>query len=72
VVTHTIPIGPQIQALYRDRESATHGQYLHREREHVLSEIEEHGVLGEYSDVLHSSDMIKAFQDELVTGDVTF
>ena len=66
---HTIPIGPQIQALYRDRESATHGQYLCREREHVLLEIEEHGVLGEYSDVLHGSDMIKAFQKELVTGD---
>jgi hypothetical protein len=66
---HTIPIGPQIQVLYRDRESSTHGQYLCRERERVLSEIKEHGVLGEYSDVLHSLDMIKAFQDELVTGD---
>jgi len=66
---HTIPIGPQIQVLYRDRESSTHGQYLCRERERVLSEIKEHGVLGEYSDVLHGLDMIKAFQDELITGD---
>jgi len=66
---HTIPIGPQIQALYRDRESATHAQYLRKERERVLLEIEEHGILGEYSDVLHGSDMIEAFQNELVGGD---
>ncbi len=26
-------------------------------------------MLGEYSDVLHGSDMIQAFQDELVGGD---
>jgi len=28
---HTIPVGPQIQALYRDPESATHAHYLHEE-----------------------------------------
>ncbi len=66
---HTVPIGLQIQALYRDRESTTHGQYLCKEREHVLSEIEEHGMLGEYSDVLQSLDMIQAFQNELIGGD---
>jgi hypothetical protein len=58
---YTIPISPQIQALYRDRESVTYVQYLCKERECILSEIEEHSILGEYSDVLHGSDMIKAF-----------
>ena len=28
---HTIPIGPQLQALYRDPESASHAHYLHEE-----------------------------------------
>jgi hypothetical protein len=64
-----IPISLQIQVLYRDQESVTHVQYLHKEREHILLEIEEHGILGEYSDVLHGSDMIEAFKNELISGD---
>ena len=60
---HTIPVGPQIQALYRDPESASHAHYLREERARVLSEIEQKQYLDEYSDVLHGADMIQAFQD---------
>ena len=60
---HTIPIGPQLQALYQDPESAAHAHYLRLERSRVLSQIEQMGYLGEYSDVLHGTDLIEAFRD---------
>jgi len=60
---HMIPIGPQLQALYWDPESAAHAHYLRSERSHVLSEIDRTGYLGEYSDVLHGTDLIEAFCD---------
>ncbi|KAI9430938.1 hypothetical protein H4582DRAFT_1823289, partial [Lactarius indigo] len=37
---HTIPIGPQLQALYRDPESARRAHYLREERSRVLTEID--------------------------------
>ena len=37
---HTIPVGPQIQALYRDPKSASYAHYLHEEQACVLSKIE--------------------------------
>jgi len=58
---HTIPIGPQIQALYCALESAKYAHYLHEERSRVLSEIHSKGCLAEYSDALHSTDLIDAF-----------
>ena len=60
---HTVLIGPQLQALYRNPESASHAHYLREERARVLSVIEDQGYLDEYTDVLHGSDLIKAFQD---------
>jgi len=66
---HTIPIGPQLQALYRDPESVAHVHYLCLERSCVLSEIEQTGYLGEYSDVLHGTDLIEAFRDMCIRED---
>lgn len=66
---HTIPIGPQIQALYRNPESASHAHYLREERARVLSVIEQKQCLDEYSDVLHGADIIQAFQDGRIRGD---
>ena len=66
---HTIPIGPQIQALYRSLESASHAHYLCEERSCVLSELEHKEYLDEYSDVLHSTDLIQAFEDDCIGAD---
>ncbi len=66
---HTIPIGPQFQALYQDPESAAHVHYLRLERSRVLSEIEQTGYLGEYSDVLHGTDLIEAFRNMRIRED---
>jgi len=64
---HTIPIGPQLQVLYREPGSATATHYLRDERSRVLSAIEENGFPDKYSDVLHGSDLIEAFRDGCVT-----
>ena len=66
---HTIPIGPQLQALYRDPESAKRAHYLREERSRILAELENCGYLETYSDVLHGSDLIGAFQDGRIGED---
>jgi hypothetical protein len=66
---HTILIRPQLQALYWDPESAAHMHYLYLERSCVLSEIEQTGYLGEYSDVLHRTNLIEAFHNTHIRED---
>jgi hypothetical protein len=66
---HTIPIRPQLQALYWDPESVAHVHYLCSERSCVLSEIKQTGYLGEYSDVLYETDLIEAFCDMCIRED---
>jgi hypothetical protein len=66
---HTIPIGSQIQALYRTPESAVHAHYLRAERSRVLPEYKSKACLDEYSDVLHGTDLIDAFDDGRIQGD---
>jgi hypothetical protein len=66
---HTVPIGPQLQALYHNPESARCTHYLRNERSRVLAEINQSGFLKVYSDVLHGSDIIEAFQDGRIGED---
>src|SRR5712672_200472 len=66
---HTIPIGPQLQALYQDPQSATYAHYLHQERSRILQEIKENGCLEEYNDVLHGKDLIEAFREGSIGED---
>ena len=65
----TISIEPQIQALYRNPESVKHAHYLREERSKVLAEIEQHGSLRVYNDILHGLDIIEAFQDGRIGED---
>ncbi len=66
---HTIPIGPQIQVLYRTPETAMHAHYLCEECSCVLSEIQSKGCLAEYLDVLHSTNLIDMFEDGCIEED---
>jgi hypothetical protein len=66
---HTIPIGPQLQALYRSPESASLAHYLHNERHRVLARLEEVDILDEYSDVLYGTDLTDTFQDGHIDED---
>ncbi len=55
--------------LYREPESAVNAHYLCKEREHVLSDINRNGYLDRYSDVLHGTNLIEAFQDAHIGED---
>jgi Transposase family tnp2 len=66
---HTIPVGPQLQALYRKPGSTAHAHYLRKERARVLSDVNQTGYLDKYSDVLHGTDIIEAFQDGRIGED---
>jgi hypothetical protein len=66
---HMIPLGPQLQVLYCEPESAACAHYLREERECILSEINRNGCLDRYSDVLHGTDLIEAFWDEHIGED---
>jgi len=58
-----IPIGPQLQALYRSPDSASHMYYLHDKMCCTIADFDQTGGLNEYSDVLHGTDLIGACQD---------
>jgi hypothetical protein len=66
---HTIPLGPQLQMLYREPESTPHAHYLHKERECVLLDINRNGCLDRYSNILHGTELIEAFWDECIGED---
>ncbi len=55
--------------LYCKPESAANAHYLCEEREHVLSDINRNGYLDRYSNVLHGTDLIEAFQDAHIGED---
>jgi len=63
---HTIPIGPQLQALYQSPESASHTHYLCSESHRMHAELDHARSLDQYSDVLHGTDLIKAFEDRCI------
>ena len=60
---HTIPIGPQLQVLYWEPETAIHTHYMRIEWSCILAEINQKGYLDKYSDVLHGTDLIQAFRE---------
>ena len=66
---HTIPIGPQLQGLYWSPESASHAHYLRDEMSCIIACLDQTGGLDEYSDVLHGTDLIGAFQDGRINED---
>ena len=66
---HTIPIGPQLQALYRSPESASRAHYLRNETYRMFAHLDRTDSLDEYSDVLHGTDIIGAFDDGRINKD---
>ena len=61
---HTIPIGPQLQALWRTTEGATSARYRARCTEQILKELSQsHGVMDSWDDIYHGKDYLDAVQD---------
>lgn len=67
----TIPIGPQIQALYRSPESAEAMGYRNRKTKEILQQLADHGELEEWDDVFCGSEYIEAVAREDITENDT-
>ena len=59
----TIPIGPQLQALYRNKDSAADMDYLRRRTEEVLQQIQETGSIPVVNDIAMGWDYLGAVLD---------
>jgi hypothetical protein len=61
---HTIPIGPQLQALYRSKDGAERMHYRDIRTEQILAEIEaNNGSIPVYEDLFHGSDYLQAVDE---------
>ena len=58
---HTMPLGPQLQALFRDPESAQDMSYRRRRTEEIIQELQQnHGLQEAFHDFLDGRDYIDA------------
>ncbi|KAJ7023773.1 hypothetical protein C8F04DRAFT_969869 [Mycena alexandri] len=61
---HTIPLGPQLQALWRSEKGATEMRYRTKKTAEVLAELQQNGgKLSNYDDLFCGEDYIRAVQD---------
>jgi hypothetical protein len=71
-VFHSIPIGLQLQALWRDAESARSLRYRNDRTKEILEELARNqGLLDSYDDFLHGSDYLQAVTDGRIKADDT-
>ena len=67
-VFHTIPIGPQLQALWRTKESAQNIRHRSQRTAAIIAEIEENaGHITLFNDIYHGSEYLAAVE----RGDIT-
>lgn len=58
---HTMPLGPQLQALYRDSQSAQNMRYRCQQTKEVIKELQQNnGTLESYADFLHGQEYLEA------------
>lgn len=61
---HTIPLGPQLQALWRSSESTNHIRHCFRRTQKILAILQNNlGKLDEYDDIYCGADYLRAVQD---------
>jgi hypothetical protein len=61
---HTIPLGPQLQALWRSEKGAKAMRYRSEKTAEILRELEANdGVLKQYDDLFSGEDYIRAVKD---------
>ena len=68
---HTMPIGPQLQALWRSPETAYLMRHRHRRTQEILSHRDENGnvVIQNYDDVYVGSDYLRAVDSGHISPD---
>ena len=64
-VFHTMPIGPQLQAFYRSRESAEKMKYAENKLQEIVDEAlnAEEGTQPDFEDWCHGADFLQAFHE---------
>jgi hypothetical protein len=68
---YTIPLGPQLQALWRDHEIAERMRYSNRRTQEAFDEIQQNGALASYDDFFHGQDYLQAVSDgKIKLGDM--
>jgi hypothetical protein len=69
---HTIPIGPQLQALWRDPDSATRMRYREKRTQEIIDELNRNnGLLDHYDDIFCGEAYLSAVQrGEIKPGDM--
>ena len=71
-VFHTIPIGPQLQALWRHPETAEKMRYHQYKTEQILEELRiNDGLVNAYDDIFCGSAYVRAFCDGAIQPDDT-
>ncbi|KAJ7263367.1 hypothetical protein C8J57DRAFT_953976, partial [Mycena rebaudengoi] len=64
---YTIPLGPQLQALWRSKEGATAMRYRTKKTQEILAELAENGgKLQHYDDLLSGIDYIEAVRSGII------
>lgn len=65
---HTMPLGPQLQALFRDSQSAEKISYHRRRTEEIVKELQQNnGVVESYDDFLHGREYLEAVRSGCIT-----
>src|ERR1700692_250951 len=63
-VFHTMPIGPQLQAFYRSRESAEKMKYAEKKLQEIVDEaLNAEGTQPDFEDWCHGADFLQAFHE---------
>jgi hypothetical protein len=69
-VFHTVPIGPQLQTLYRDPAAATNMCYRGEWTKHIFEELElADGKLSVYDDIITGTEYLKAVNEGKIQDD---
>ena len=64
---YTLPIGPQVQALWRTPESARNMQHRRNQTDKILQQMDQDdGILRSYDDLYHGSEYLSAY----IRGDI--
>jgi hypothetical protein len=60
---YTLPIGPQLQVLWRSPESARSMRHRSERTQQIIDELQETGTIGEYDDIYQGSDYLRAVNE---------
>lgn len=65
---YTLPIGPQLQALWRSPDSARKMRHRSERMQQIIDELEQTGKIAEYDDIYQGSDYLCAVNEGKITA----